>query len=70
LLEATAARAAAKHSNARAEPVTVPGAGAVAALRLEETCLPMMNNVDLAAMVTAAGLAILAAVYLWSEEPG
>jgi hypothetical protein len=30
----------------------------------------MMYDVDLAVMMTAAGIAILAAVYLWSEDPG
>jgi hypothetical protein len=29
----------------------------------------MMNNLDLAVTVTAAGIALLAAVYLWSEDP-
>ena len=70
MLEAATAQAAATHSGTRAEPVTVPGAGAVAALQLEGTCLPMMYNLDLAVMVTAAGIATLAAVYLWSRDPG
>lgn len=39
LLEAAAARAAAPHSGTRAEPVVVPGAGAVAALRLKGPAL-------------------------------
>jgi hypothetical protein len=30
----------------------------------------MMYNLDLAVMATAAGIAILAAVYLWLEDPG
>lgn len=30
----------------------------------------MMYNLDLAVMMTAVGIAILAAVYLWSEDPG
>ena len=46
-----------------------PGAGAVAALQLEGTCLPMMYDVNLAVMAAAAGVAILAAVYLWSKDP-
>lgn len=29
----------------------------------------MMNNFGLALMATAAAIAILAAVYLWSEDP-
>lgn len=70
LLEAAAARSVATHSGVRAEPVTVPGADAVAALQLEGTCLPMMNNLDLAVIMTAAGLATLAAVYLWSKDLG
>ena len=30
----------------------------------------MMYDVDLAVIMTAAGIAILAAVYLWSDDPG
>ena len=30
----------------------------------------MMYNLDLAVVATAAGIAILAAVYLWSKDPG
>ena len=60
----------ATHRGARAEPATVPGAGAVAALRREGTCLPMMSDLNLAVMMTAAGLAILAAIYLSSKDPG
>ena len=57
-------------SGARAEPVTVPSADAVAALQSEGTCLPMMYNTGLAVAATAGGIAILAAVYLWSEDAG
>jgi hypothetical protein len=57
------------HSGARAEPVTVPGAGTVAALQLEGTCFSMMYDLNLAVMVTAAWIAILAAVFLWSKDP-
>jgi hypothetical protein len=42
--------------------------GAAAALLLEGT-YSMMYDLDLAVMVTAAGTAILAAVYLWSKDP-
>jgi hypothetical protein len=70
LLEAAAARAVATHSGARAEPVTVPGADAVAALQLEGTCLSMMYELDLAVIAATAGIATLAAVYLWSKDPG
>ena len=30
----------------------------------------MMYELDLAVMATATGIAILAAVYLWSKDPG
>jgi hypothetical protein len=30
----------------------------------------MMYDVDLTVMVTAAGVAAVAAVYLWSKDPG
>jgi hypothetical protein len=60
---------AATQSGVRAEPVTVPGADAVAALQLEGTCLPMMYDVDLAVIVTAGEIAILATVFLWSKDP-
>jgi hypothetical protein len=30
----------------------------------------MMYNLDLAVIATAAGIAILATVYLWSKDPG
>jgi hypothetical protein len=30
----------------------------------------MMYDLDLAVMATTAGMAILAAVYLWSKDPG
>ena len=30
----------------------------------------MMYDLDLAVIMTAAGIAILAAVYLWSKDPG
>jgi hypothetical protein len=63
------AKAPATHSGARAEPVTVPSADAVAALHLEGTCLPMMYNLDLAVIAAAGGIAILAAVYIWSDDP-
>jgi hypothetical protein len=59
----------ATHRGARAQPVTVRGAGAVAALQ-ERDPPPMMSDPNLAVMVTATGIAILAAVYLWSKDPG
>jgi hypothetical protein len=31
---------------------------------------PMVYDLDLTVMVTAAGIAALAAVYLWSKDPG
>jgi hypothetical protein len=64
-----AAEASATHSGARAEPVTVPGADAVAALQLEGTCPLMMYNLDLAVIAAAGGIVILAAVYIWSDDP-
>jgi len=30
----------------------------------------MMYNLDLVTLATAVGIAILAAVYLWSKDPG
>lgn len=30
----------------------------------------MMNNLDLAVVVTTVVIAILAGVYIWSEDPG
>lgn len=30
----------------------------------------MMSDLNLAVMVTAAGIAVLAAIYLWSKDPG
>ena len=30
----------------------------------------MMSDPNLAVMVTAAGIAILAGIYLWSKDPG
>jgi hypothetical protein len=57
------------HSGVHAGPVTVPGADAAAALQLEGTLPPMMYDMDLTVMVTVAGIATVAAVYLWSKDP-
>jgi hypothetical protein len=44
--------------------------GRLAALQFEGTCLPMMYDLNLAVIASAAGIAILAAIYLWSEDTG
>lgn len=46
--------------------VTVQGTGATAALLLEGA---MMYDLDLTVLLTAAGIAMLAAVYVWSKDP-
>ena len=59
----------ATHDGARAEPVTVPGADAAAALLTEGTMPSMVYDLDLTVMVTTAGIAVLGAIYLWSKDP-
>ena len=59
-----------RDSDARAEPVTVPGAGTVAAHQYEGTYLPMMYDLDITVVVAAVGIAGVAVVYLWSKDPG
>jgi hypothetical protein len=66
-LGATAGTGGPAHSSTRAEPLHSHGTGTAAALLLEGT-YSMMYDLDLTVVVTATGIVVLAAVYVWSKD--
>jgi hypothetical protein len=59
----------ATHEQRPAESLTKSRPGAAAALLTRRDLTPMMNDVSLATILTAAGFVALAAIYLWSKDP-
>ena len=57
-------------SGARTEPRHSPGTGATAALRFKRDRSFMMYDLSLVGALAATGITLLAAVYLWSKDPG
>ena len=55
-------------SSARRISDKVP-AGAAVSLLSRRDLTPIMNDLSFAAVMAAAGFAVLAAVYLWSNDP-